>query len=438
MHPSFRKKLRNNLVSLLLVLVFLAQSTVPPGDALERIRAFTRMKEFDFISWTFDALLLKNIQASVNAPRYMSVEDQRNVVFEYLRLVRWVNRTSAEADKIYANPDIQNPDQAAAEVNKRLRTLKGMESRLKPIAESVLQEQVSQTIQEMGLSVAGQPVPPVLYHVTRLPMALIVSPRSVIRQDQNISLLPEMSIEDITSLEEAVESDLDVSALVVPIGGVGTYPTMVMNTTDLNWLIEVISHEWTHNYLTLRPLGLLYMENEQMRTINETTANIAGKEIGRQVMLRYYPELAPPPPEPVEEQPESSSPAPAQPQEDPNVFSFQREMRITRQQADELLAEGKIKEAEDYMELRQRFFWENGYQLRRLNQAYFAFYGAYNDVPGGGAAGQDPVGPAVQDLRKYSASLVDFIHRIAWVTSYAGLVDELNHARVSAQQNNSD
>ena len=49
------------------------------------------------------------------------------------------------------------------------------------------------------------------------------------------------------------------------------------------------------------------------------------------------------------------------------------------------------------MEQRRQLFVENGYYIRKLNQAYFAFYGAYADVPGG-AAGEDPVGPAVRAL----------------------------------------
>jgi hypothetical protein len=74
------------------------------------------------------------------------------------------------------------------------------------------------------------------------------------------------------------------------------------------------------------------------------------------------------------------------------------------------------------METRRKIFWENGYQIRKLNQAYFAFFGAYNDAPGGsGEAGKDPVGPAVQELRKRSASLADFLNRISWVTSFEGL-----------------
>ena len=95
-------------------------------------------------------------------------------------------------------------------------------------------------------------------------------------------------------------------------------------------------------------------------------------------------------------------------------------MHATRVRADQLLSEGKINEAETYMEARRRFFWDHGYQIRKLNQAYFAFYGAYADVPGG-AAGSDPVGPAVRSLRAQSRSLSDFLNRISWMTSFAEL-----------------
>jgi len=91
--------------------------------------------------------------------------------------------------------------------------------------------------------------------VTPLPFALITSPRDKITQEQNISLEPGLSTEAASQIEKQVEGSLNVSALVVPIGGVGIYPTMVLSTDDLPWQIHTVAHEWTHNYLTIRPLG---------------------------------------------------------------------------------------------------------------------------------------------------------------------------------------
>jgi hypothetical protein len=55
-----------------------------------------------------------------------------------------------------------------------------------------------------------------------------------------------------------------------------------------------------------------------------------------------------------------------------------------------------------------------------LNQAYFAFHGAYADSEFS-AAGVDPVGAAVRSLRAQSDTLPDFLYRIAWVTSFEEL-----------------
>ena len=184
--------------------------------------------------------------------------------------------------------------------------------------------------------------------------------------------------------------------LVEEVGGIGTYPTMVQETDDLNWLLEVISHEWIHNYLELRPLGINYDTTPELRTMNETTASLAGKEIASAVIARYYPERVPPPPPPQPITPPSDQ-KPTEPASPP-AFDFRAEMHITRLHVDELLAAGKIDDAESYMEQRRQFLWDNGYQIRKLNQAYFAFHGAYADEPGG-AAGNDPVGPAVRALR---------------------------------------
>ena len=107
------------------------------------------------------------------------------------------------------------------------------------------------------------------------------------------------------------------------------------------------------------------------------------------------------------------------PTPDPNAFDFNLEMRDTRVKVDELLAAGKIDQAEAYMEARRRVFVARGYQLRKLNQAYFAFYGAYNTGPG--AAGGDPVGPAVRALRQRSGSIKEFLDRMSWMTSFEEL-----------------
>ncbi|MBI3152973.1 MAG: hypothetical protein HYZ21_12620, partial [Chloroflexi bacterium] len=106
-------------------------------------------------------------------------------------------------------------------------------------------------------------------------------------------------------------------------------------------------------------------------------------------------------------------------------FDFRAQMHETRITVDALLAEGKIEEAETYMEERRLVFLQNGYLLRKINQAYFAFYGAYADAPGG-AAGEDPVGPAVRALREQSASLADFVKAMSWMWSFEQLQKAVN------------
>lgn len=414
---SFRRALIL-LVLLIIAIPMLGGSTVALGNQVERVRAFTRNIEFDYVEWILNAAGIKLKQQALGVARYLPEEARRQTALEYLMIVQEIQQKEAGLKDIYADPNIADPTSASASLRQELEELYSQRAHLAPLAESVLQEQLSQIVAEMDLSLAGQPFPPVLYHSTPLPMALIVSPRQIIRQDQNISLLPDLTLDQEVALEERVDENLDVSSLVVGIGGIGVYPTMVMQTSDLNWLSEVVAHEWIHNYLSLRPLGVSYLNSPELRTMNETAASIAGKEIGRALIERYYPELLPPPPEaPQETTPES------QPPPQPPAFDFRKEMHETRLMVDQLLAHGYIEDAERFMEERRQFFWERGYRIRKLNQAYFAFYGAYADQPGG-AAGADPVGEAVRSLRDGSPTLADFLERIAWMSSF----DQLQRA----------
>lgn len=404
-------------VDLILVMVLgsilLTYSGLPPGDQLERVREFSRDLEFDYIAWTLDALEVKLGQLALQAADFLPDEVRHQLVLEYLGLVDQINQAEYQLNEIYSNPEIHNPEQVAAPVREKMEKLYARRAQLAPLAESILQDQISATVASLGLTIGGQALPPVMYHSTPLPTALIVSPRDEIRQDANISLQPELNADERSLLEKKIDSALDVSSLIVNVGGIGVYPTMVAQTSDLNYLSEVVAHEWVHNFLTLRPLGINYLTTPELRTMNETAASIAGNEIGRLVIERYYPELVPPPPAPPQTPDSGELP-------EPPAFDYREEMRITRVTVDQLLAEDKIEEAEDYMEARRRFFWDNGYLIRKINQAFFAFYGAYADEPGG-AAGEDPVGAAVRDLRAQSPSLESFLKRIAWMTSFEQL-----------------
>jgi hypothetical protein len=407
------------LIFVALLCALLTSSTPPLTDEIGQVRTFTRQIEFDYIEWMTNAIGVKFQQGAVGLPGYLDREARKKIVMEYLRVTQQIIEGEYALERIYADASIQDKDSAALSLRAELDKNYQRQKQLAPLAESVLQEQVTQALSDLGLTSLGQPLPSVLYHSTPLPNALIVSKRDVIEQVANISINTDLTVDEQEILEARVDARLDASALVVPIGGVGVYPTMVMQTTSLPWLVDTIAHEWTHNYLTLRPLGMLYDLTPELRTMNETTASIAGGEVGQYVLEHFYPELL------------SASPWTvdliSHPSEHPNpgdlprpIFDFRAEMHTTRVTVDALLVEGKIEQAEAYMVERQQVFLHNGYLLRKLNQAYFAFYGAYADVPGG-AAGEDPVGPAVRALRQQSESLADFINRISWMSSFEAL-----------------
>ncbi|MCJ7699961.1 MAG: hypothetical protein MUO62_00105, partial [Anaerolineales bacterium] len=243
----------------LIVGVLLLQgSDLEPGDQVEQVRAFTRPIEFDYITWTWDALWVKGGQIGLGAVDYVPESEQSHMFIDYLGLVNQIQQTERKIEMVYSDPQVADPEKASQELRTLLEDLNVRRESLAPLAESVFQNQLSVVAKDLELTLGGQPFPPVLYHMTPLPRALVVSPRDVIRQDANISLIPDINTDQRAVLEEEVDRALDVSSLVVNIGGVGMYPTMVMDTSNLNWLAEVVAHEWVHNFLTLRPLGASY------------------------------------------------------------------------------------------------------------------------------------------------------------------------------------
>lgn len=422
----FQRIMRGVEVTVILIILASVTGYSNPSltNPIEKIRAYTRDIEFDYVEWMSNAAIIKIRAASLNLPYNIERATQKEIVNEYLRVTQTILEKENLLSQIYADPNIEDKETFSQDVRNELNNLYLRQNEIAPLAESILQSQVADVLAEIGLTSFGQPIPNVWYHSTRLPWALIISPRDRIEQTANISLNMDLTVDEHTILESQIDKNLNSSSLVVPIGGVGVYPTMVARTTNLEWLLNTIAHEWIHNYLMFRPLGIYYTESPETRTINETTASIAGDEIGRLVLEKFYPERL------TASTPDlnlvSDSLDFPNPDDIPRpAFDFREQMYITRVNVDILLAAGKIDEAEAYMEERRQIFLRNGYLLRKINQAYFAFYGAYADSPGG-AAGEDPIGPAVRAWREQSDSLADFVKSIAWITTLEELKAELN------------
>jgi hypothetical protein len=92
-------------------------------------------------------------------------------------------------------------------------------------------------------------------------------------------------------------------------------------------------------------------------------------------------------------------------------------MRSIREQVDKYLAAGEIDTAEQFMLQKQAYLAANGYYIRKLNQAYFAFYGTYADSP----TYENPIGTTINQLRAQSASLKDFLKTVSMVTGVKNL-----------------
>lgn len=298
---------------------------------------------------------------------------------------------------------------------------------LRPSAEAALQAVVAQAYRDGGLGQA-QPVqvpglfPPVLVTLTPPPNVLVIAPRTELRVESS-AVLQAMDVPAQEQLEASADST-GVSSLVAPIGGLATYPSMVLEDDSAQHVLASVAHEWLHQYLIFYPLGESYWSSQETREINETTAEMIGQEVGSQVATQLG--LAPPP--------TSDTPAPAQQDAQPSrqrpAFNFRAFMRETRGHTEELLAAGQVDQAEAYMRAQRDELQQHGYYVRKLNQAYFALYGSYGE--GFAASPRNPIPDLLRSLRANSPSLGDFVVRVRGVTTVAQLREAAARASQTA------
>ena len=262
------------------------------------------------------------------------------------------------------------------------------------ITENALEEIVSNAIQEFKISILPNTVfPPVLISIEPPPSLLILSPRDQIKLEKTILLKSDNSIPQRYKIEDTIENLENKSVLISDIGGLSTFPATV-KVRSLESTLSTTAHEWFHNYMIFKPLGRGYFNDDKLRTINETAANIFGDEIAKYILD-------------IEKNAVLKNPITAEPCNKPD-FCFGLEMNETRSTAEEYLNQGDISKAEKYMEDRQKLFLDEGYIIRKLNQAYFAFHGIYADSP----SSKSTVFEELTYLRNQSKSLADFIKKI--------------------------
>jgi len=398
------------IVCLLIVIFF------PSSGLNSSISKITEPYSFGLFSWELKALAYE-IEEFVFGDDEVTA-DESHIVLEYFSLIQ--NIGGLEWQIVAARNGAEPGDLALLEAE--LDELQKQKDDLEDKAEKVLERQIKETMaqldvynptdESLGLEIT---FPPVNFALEQPPRLLVVSPREKIERIRDITLRQDITTEEIEEIEAAID-ELGVSSLVVGLGGIATYPAFVSSNAGLRFAINTAIEEWLHQYLFFKPLGFQYAlhligitQNYEIVIMNETMVGIASNEIGDILYQKYYSQH-------FSESSQSEASGTTEIE-----FDFYKEMRGIRITVDEYLARGEIEKAEEFMEQKRLFLASKGYYIRRLNQAFFAFYGTYADSP----TSVNPIGVELRTLREQSASLSGFLNTVAAMTSRNGLIDSI-------------
>jgi hypothetical protein len=371
---------------------------------------------FSIVQWEINALTGELEQALFERSSYTIYDSL--VVVDFFKLVEEIS--GLEFQISYYKDQIDEEDMTILE--NRLVDLRQQRDSLKKGVEKILSLQIRETLKQLDLylynDITGIDItfPPINFSLESPPNLLIVSPRDSIYRMKEVILLQDLTQDEIDYIETEIDK-LGYSSIVLRVGGMATFPSFVTNNAGLEFTISTAVEEWFHQYFFFEPAGFLYAFNllglyddNDISTINETIAGIVSDEIASMVYQDYYAAYYEKDVSAYEEDTSADS--------DDSGFDFYEEMRNIRIAVDNYLAAGEVEQAEAYMEEKRLYILSQGYYIRRLNQAYFAFYGTYASSP----SSVNPIGEMLRDLRENSLSVTDFIK----ITSGIKNLDDLN------------
>ena len=276
---------------------------------------------------------------------------------------------------------------------------------LRDSVEETIEGELSEVLKSLQLNSRLGLWPPVDIVLSGVPHILVISPRDEINLKNTFLLRHGLTPAQKSYIEAKVELLDNHSVLVEDLGGLAVYPSVISNQLSMQASLTVAAHEWLHHWLFFKPLGQNFWTSHEMTVLNETVATVAGDEIGKLLYSRINHD--------VEEDFRLSVQGEKEPS-DGKSFDFFNAMQETRKYVLGLLGESNIEEAEYYMDQRADLFRENGYYIRKLNQAYFAFHGIYATT----AASDSPIGEQVKVLRSETSSLQEFLRLISEFRDY--------------------
>lgn len=340
------------------------------GAAIAQFMFQGSFSKYEYHLWRWEAnTLLDNLFARASIGPDPNQTQGESAVREYFALTSQIRA------------QIEGPAPDAALVDALANERSAYENDVERLVERYIDEALRDTDLERSLPLFASAEllwPPVDFELTSPPRLLVRSPRDRIERVGDTLLKNDLSLADIEEIESDT-TDEDSVSVVVNIGGIAAYPAIVRDDRSYASLVETASHEWVHHYLAFYPLGMKWGDGGDSETLNETTANIAGREIANLVHARH----------PIDLPEDADGRAPPAP---PATVNFNEEMRALRLEVDRLLAEAKVAEAEQAMESKRQFLAENGIVIRKINQAYFAFYGTYGASP----QSSNPIGPKIE------------------------------------------
>ncbi len=376
------------------------------GDSLRLSPAQEIAKShlYSTIQWELDNFFDKWIHKikTFATSSSLTPKEQAELISQYFSLS---DREAVLKGQISAVTNNTDPlkDKSLNHLRSELSDISTHRLKIRDKVEEILEAAIEDAVDKEGLllgvpfSTFGIRMPPVDFRLESAPRVLVVSPRDRIEMIEGFLLRPGIPLADIETIEKMGTEVQDLSILAEQTGGVATYPSIVPLDLPLNSTLVTAAHEWLHHYLFFRPLGRNYWRDQDTRSLNETLANIFGQELGRMLSKEYT-------------QPNNrTSLSTKQP-----TIDFRSEMQIIRKEVDRLLADANIIEAELYMEHKRQFLEEHGFNIRKINQAYFAFHGTYADS----SMSVSPIFDQLTSLRSSSDSLGDFVRKVAECSNY--------------------